>query len=55
LIFNKIKAMLGGRVRIMATGSAPLSAEVIDFLKICFCTDLLEGYGLTETCAGSCA
>jgi long-chain acyl-CoA synthetase len=55
IVFNKIKAMLGGRVRIMATGSAPLAGEVIDFLKVCFCADLLEGYGLTETCAGSCA
>jgi long-chain acyl-CoA synthetase len=55
IVFKKMKALLGGRVRLMATGSAPLSGEVIDFLKICFCCELVEGYGLTETCAGSCA
>lgn len=32
----------------MATGSAPISEEVIDFLKIAFCAPILEGYGQTE-------
>lgn len=45
LIFNKTKNVLGGRVRMMATGSAPISEEVIDFLKIAFCAPILEGYG----------
>lgn len=36
LIFNKVKKVLGGRVRIAVTGSAPISNEVIDFLKIAF-------------------
>ena len=53
LVFSKMKALLGGKVRLMLTGSAPISAEVLDFLKICFCADLLEGYGMTETSAGS--
>jgi len=54
LVFNKVKAMLGGRVRFMITGSAPISSDVLDFLKICFCAPIAEGYGMTETCAGSC-
>lgn len=48
------KNLLGGRVRVMLTGSAPLSGEVIDFMKIIFGCPLIEGYGMTETSAGSC-
>jgi len=46
--------MLGGRVRLMITGSAPIAKEVIDFLKIAFCSVICEGYGMTETSAGTC-
>lgn len=48
LIFNKFKAVLGGRVRAMITGSAPISKEVLEFLKIAFCCQIHEGYGQTE-------
>lgn len=34
LVFNKIKARLGGRVRFMASGASPLSPDVMDFLKM---------------------
>lgn len=51
LVFNKTKAVLGGRVRMCCTGSAPISKEVLDFLKCCFCAPILEGYGQTE-CTG---
>jgi long-chain acyl-CoA synthetase len=53
IVYKKIKAMVGGNVRIMMTGSAPLACDVLDFLKVCFCVPILEGYGMTETCAGS--
>jgi long-chain acyl-CoA synthetase len=45
LIFNKFKAVLGGRMRMMVTGSAPISKEVLEFLKIAFCCQIHEGYG----------
>jgi len=33
------------------TGSAPISDNVYKFLKICFGCPVIQGYGLTETCA----
>lgn len=49
MIFNKLKSILGGRVRVMMTGSAPISSDVLDFLKVCFSCPIIESYGLTET------
>ena len=54
LICKKIKAMLGGRVRVIAVGSAPLSPETHDFIAACLDITLLQGYGLTETTASAC-
>ena len=47
-----MKALLGGNVRVMVSGSAPLDKQVIDFLKIAFCCPYAEAYGLTE-CSGA--
>ncbi|XP_027164833.1 long chain acyl-CoA synthetase 6, peroxisomal-like [Coffea eugenioides] len=49
LVFNRIKAMLGGRVRSMVSGASPLSPDVMDFLRVCFGCQVVEGYGMTET------
>jgi long-chain acyl-CoA synthetase len=53
VVFDKIKEVLGGRVRIVLSGSAPISSEVLSFLKICFGCDILQGYGMTETSGGT--
>jgi long-chain acyl-CoA synthetase len=50
LVFSKVRARLGGQVRLMTTGASPISAEVFDFLRICFGATVIEGYGMTETC-----
>eukprot|EP00252_Welwitschia_mirabilis_P011399 TRINITY_DN25636_c0_g1_i2.p1 TRINITY_DN25636_c0_g1~~TRINITY_DN25636_c0_g1_i2.p1 ORF type:complete len:690 (-),score=117.03 TRINITY_DN25636_c0_g1_i2:330-2399(-) len=49
LVFNKIKARLGGRVRIIFSGASPISPEVMEFLRVCFGGRVAEGYGMTET------
>ncbi|RWR95381.1 AMP-dependent synthetase/ligase [Cinnamomum micranthum f. kanehirae] len=49
LVFNKIKEKLGGRVRFMGSGASPLSPDVMDFLRICFSVNIIEGYGMTES------
>lgn len=54
LVFNKVKARLGGQVRLIVTGGAPLANHVEEFLKVCFCCPVVQGFGLTETCAASC-
>ncbi|KAJ0482657.1 putative long-chain-fatty-acid--CoA ligase [Helianthus annuus] len=53
IIFSKVKQGLGGRVRIILSGGAPLAPHVEAYLKVVTCSHVLQGYGLTETCGGS--
>jgi long-chain acyl-CoA synthetase len=53
LLFNKVRMGLGGRVRLVISGAAPLSGHVEEFLRVIMCAPVLQGYGLTETCAAS--
>ena len=48
IFFSKTKQALGGKCRLMISGSAPLLPDVHNFLKIAMCCPLLEGYGQTE-------
>jgi long-chain acyl-CoA synthetase len=52
LVFSKIKALFGGRVRYLVSGSAPLSHDLLVFFHACGVL-ILDGYGLTETSAAS--
>lgn len=51
LVFRKLRAVLGGNVEMLVSGSAPVSREVMDFLKVAFSCAVQEGYGMTENCA----
>eukprot|EP01006_Ploeotia_vitrea_P030525 TRINITY_DN62918_c0_g1_i1.p1 TRINITY_DN62918_c0_g1~~TRINITY_DN62918_c0_g1_i1.p1 ORF type:complete len:686 (+),score=60.63 TRINITY_DN62918_c0_g1_i1:23-2059(+) len=56
LVFTPLKTKLGlNRVREIITGSAPIAPHVMDFLRVVFGCNVIEGYGQTEaTAAATC-
>lgn len=47
VVFRKIRARFGGRIRLACSGAAPLSKELAEFYEAVG-MPLIEGYGLTE-------
>ncbi|KAK9837730.1 hypothetical protein WJX74_003888 [Apatococcus lobatus] len=52
-MFRRFQDKLGGKVRFIISGGAPLALKVEEFLMTVLCCPVLQGYGLTESCAAS--
>ena len=52
IITSKFRAALGGRLKLVISGGAPILPDVFEFLTGAISANTIQGYGLTEVCAG---
>ncbi|CAF4520865.1 unnamed protein product, partial [Rotaria sp. Silwood2] len=50
LLIQQVQKSIGGRVKLIWTGAAPLSPTVLQFLRHASGAHVIEGYGQTECC-----
>jgi long-chain acyl-CoA synthetase len=52
LVLSKVRLLFGPRLEVALAGAAPIAPELLGFFDACGVL-VLEGYGLTETCAAA--
>jgi long-chain acyl-CoA synthetase len=52
LVLSRVRELFGGELRLGLTGAAPIGRDVLEFFDACGVL-ILEGYGMTETCAAA--
>lgn len=52
LVLSKVRALFGDHLELALTGAAPIGREALEFFDACG-VPILEGYGMTETCAAA--
>ena len=51
LVLRKVQESMGGRIRLLVVGSAPLAGSVLTFMRCALGCVIVEGYGQTECVA----
>ena len=52
ILFKDFRAALGGRIRLIVSGGAPIMPEIFSFLCSTVTPNIIQGYGLSEVSAG---
>ncbi|GIX77429.1 long-chain-fatty-acid--CoA ligase 6 [Caerostris extrusa] len=53
IVFKQVREGMGGRLRLLVSGSAPLAGNVLTFIRCALGCVVVEGYGQTE-CVAPC-
>ena len=46
MLMFKVKERLGGKLRLIISGGAPLAVPVEEFLRVVTCVYVVQGYGM---------
>jgi long-chain acyl-CoA synthetase len=52
LVLRRVRDLFGGALELGLTGAAPIGREILEFFDACG-VPILEGYGMTESCAAA--
>lgn len=53
-IMSSLRHQLGGNLRLLSCEGATLNPRVQEFLRLCLCCPVIQGYGATETSGVTC-